>query len=148
MNVYVATAEFHLPVEGVLVSIGDTVSKYSGSVKTLVNALSYDNCALHQWVGSDDSLNYLSFIGSVPDPLTPGSALGGTKTIPMGAEEVAVSYSFGSVPSSVVAIVWKSDSSNIFATVRLSSVTASGFTVDLSGPTPAAGYVLSWVATV
>lgn len=150
MDVYVATAEFHLPVEGELVTVGETVSKYATSVKTLVGALPYVNLALYQWVGLTDSLHYLAFIGTIPDPVPSGSAIGSRTAIPAGADVVTTVYAFGFVPASVVAIVWKNvllPGSNIFATVRAGSVTANGFMVDLSGPTPGAGYFLSWVVT-
>jgi hypothetical protein len=69
--------------------------------------------------------------------------------IDSGVDTVAVTFDtpFGSTP--VVAVSMQSPASGaaIFAWVRDGSVSTTGFTADLSGATPGAGYKLSWIAS-
>lgn len=69
--------------------------------------------------------------------------------IDSGVDTVAVTFDtpFGSTP--VVAVSMQSPASGaaIFAWVRDASVSTTGFTADLSGATPGAGYKLSWIAS-
>ena len=151
MDIYSVTKEFSAPQLGVHLNVLDTVGKLATRVETLIGATEYPCKAFYDWVGTPDSLNYLAFIGTVPDPVTPGGGgVGGTFPIPDGADEVTVvGGAFGFVPTSVVCIVWKPapPGSNIFATVRAGTITADGFIADLQGPTPAPGYLLSYVVT-
>ena len=131
--------------------VGNTVGKIASRVASLIGGVEYPSQAFYDWVETINSLNYLAFVGTVPDPGTGGGGgVGGTFPIPALADEVTVvGAAFGFVPSSVVCVVWKPapPGSNIFATVRAGTVTVDGFVADLSGPTPGPGYVLSYVAT-
>ena len=59
MDIYNVICAFDIPMLGVEVGIGDTVSKLGSSFDCLVNAIAWDDKAFYQWVGSKDSLNYL-----------------------------------------------------------------------------------------
>jgi len=148
MDIYTATAEFHLPVEGVLVTVGTTIEKFSSKVATLIGSTEYDNDALYKWIGSDNSLLYLSFVSTVPDPVS-SVVKAGSAAIASGNNVVVVSDSFGFTPTSVLVTVIKpSDADdNIFATVRNDSISSSGFTVDLSASTSVSGYVLAYIVS-
>jgi len=147
MNVYTVTQEFSAPQVGIHLSVLDTIGKIGSRTATLIGSTEYACQAFYDWVGTADSLNYMSFTGVLPDPAVPGSTTvkGGTFAITSGASVVGVVFAFGFVPSSVVATVWKpAGGSNMFATVRSATVAAGGFTVDLQAPAPAAGYVLAF----
>jgi len=150
MDLYIATTAFHLPVEGKLVTVGTTVSKYGGQVATLVDLSLYDDAALYAWVGSPNSLLYMAYVGYLPDPAPSGHVLGGTVLVPLGANFVTLAgAAFGFVPDTVAVTVFKPDAAgdNLFATVRAGTVTADGFTADLSAPTSGAGYYLAYVVS-
>ena len=70
MQVYTVTAEYDLTPLNQTLQVGDTVGKLTGSILTTVNGVEYDNRAFYDWIGSTDSLNYMSFAGVVPDPPT------------------------------------------------------------------------------
>jgi hypothetical protein len=149
MNTYTAVQEFSLPVEGKLVTIGMSVAKYAGSQVTVVGGVSYTNKALYEWVGSVNSLLYLSFGGVIPDPSS-GSVVSGSFAVTSGSDSVVVTgAAFGFVPSMIIVTVIKPSSANdnLFATVRNDSITADGFTADLSAPASVAVYILAYVAT-
>lgn len=151
MDVYSVIKEFSAPQQGEHLNVLDTVGKIASRTSILIGPTEYACKAFWQWIGTPDSLNYLLYIGTVPDPSSGGGGgIGGTFLIPSGADEVTVvGAAFGFVPSSVVCIVWKPSlpGSNIFATVRQATITADGFVADLSGPTPGVGYLLSYVVT-
>jgi hypothetical protein len=147
MNVYTVTREFSAPQLGVQLDVGDTIGKVGSRLTVLIGAVEYPCQAFYDWVGTADSLNYMSFTGVLPDPVAPGGAgvKGGTVAITSGASVVNVVYAFGFIPSALVVTVWKPvGGSNLFPTVRAATVTAAGFTVDLQAPAPAAGYILSF----
>lgn len=148
MDIYTATADFHLPVEGTFVPAGTTVAKYGSQVITVIGAVQYTNCALYKWVGSPNSLLYLAFSGTAPDP-SGGSVLAGSASIVFGNDFVAVADPFGFVPTSIVVTVIKpsAPNDNLFATVRNDTITAGGFTADLSAPASAPGYILAYVVS-
>jgi len=149
MDAYVVTTGFSVSYLGENLVVGDTVGKLSSRVSVLVAGTEYGNLAFYDWVGTADSLNYLSLTGVLPDPPAPGSGgVGGTAAIVSGASVVTVAgAAFGFVPSGIAVTVLKPvGGSNLFATVRSGTVTADGFVADLSAPAPAAGYSLSyWV---
>ena len=150
MNIYTATAEFSLPNTGEAISIGDTLSKYSDSVVVLIDSTEQTNKALYSWVGSADSLNYLTFSSSAPDPTSGGgTTFGGSVSLTSGETSVVVSAAFEFEPSAIVAIVAKPDGSgsNIFATIRQDTISATGFTVDFSSAIPGIGYKLNYIAS-
>jgi hypothetical protein len=72
----------------------------------------------------------------------------GKEPIALGAETVDVEFgtAFGAAPIVTVTLAKPSGGSNIFATLRDDLVTASGFTAELSGPTPDANHKLTWTA--
>jgi hypothetical protein len=147
VNIFVVTKAFDLPMIGVEVAIGNTVSKLSLTVGSYVNATAWADKAFYQWVGSVDSLNYLTFSGVVPDPSS-SSAKAGSIGLTAGQDYYTVTgAAFGFAPTCVVVTVAKpnSNESNIFATVRDGTLTADGFTVDFSADIPAAGYKLEYV---
>ena len=82
-----------------------------------------------------------------------GSAVGyvlkfrGTQAIAAAADSVAVTgLGLASVPAQVLVTVRKlTGGLNLFATVRDDSITAGGFTVDLSAATDAATYKLDYL---
>ena len=150
MKIYTATAEFSLPVQGEAIVIGQTLSRYDNSVVVLIGSTEYTNQALYDWVGSDDSLNYLTFTGSAPDPGGgSGTTVGGSQLLTASTLSQAVSIAFGFVPASIVAIIAKPDGtgSNIFVTIEQDTIGAGGFTADFSAPIPGAGYVLHFIAS-
>jgi hypothetical protein len=72
----------------------------------------------------------------------------GTQAIASGADSVTVSgLGLASVPAQVLVTVRKATGGlNLFATVRGDSITAGGFTADLSGVTDATTYQLDYLA--
>jgi len=72
----------------------------------------------------------------------------GTQAIASGADSVTVSgLGLASVPAQVLVTMRKATGGlNLFATVRGDSITAGGFTADLSGVTDAATYKLDYLA--
>jgi hypothetical protein len=148
MDIYTATAEFSLPVEGKLVTVGMVVARFSGRIATLVGGLEYANAALHSWVGSANSLLYLVFGGTIPDPTGDLVKAGSVPVAPGSDFATVAGAAFGFIPSSVVVTVIKPSApgNNLFATVRANSITADGFVADLSAPA-GAGYVLAYVVS-
>ena len=74
----------------------------------------------------------------------------GTQAIASGVDTVTVSgLGLASVPAQVLATVRKlTGGLNLFATVRGDSITAGGFTADLSGATDAATYKLDYLVVL
>jgi hypothetical protein len=79
----------------------------------------------------------------------PGWMDTGIKDIPVGVSSVTISgEGWASIPETVLVSVNKpAGGFNIYATVRVSSITTDGFTADLSADTDIAGYSLSWSAS-
>lgn len=148
MDVYGVTKAFDLPLINTEVAIGDTVGKFSMSVNTLVNITQFPNKAFYNWIGSGDSLNYLTFLGTVPDPSSGGiSEAHGVVALVNGQDYFTLSgmgWSF--VPTAMVCVVVKPGASddNFFATLRDGTLSADGFTVDFQSPISGAGYYLSY----
>lgn len=71
-------------------------------------------------------------------------------TVAIGAGETSVEVEFPNAmtgtPVVVASILTPDSGDQIFATIREDSVSASGFTADLSGPTPGGDYKLSYIA--
>lgn len=149
MDSYIVTNEFAAPQLGVRLYVADTVGKIGARVSSLIGVAEYASQAFYDWVGTADSLNYLAFVGVLPDPPAPGGggAQGGTVAIANGASVVTVAgAAWGFVPSGVAVVVLKPvGGSNLFAVVRAATITADGFTADLSAPAPAVGYSLAYV---
>ena len=76
--------------------------------------------------------------------------IAGTQAIAAGADSVAVTgLGLASAPSQVLVTVRKATGGlNLFACVRGDSITAAGFTADLSAATDAGTYALDWVVIV
>ena len=148
MDIYVCTTNFHLPVEGTFVTAGTTVAKFGSKVATLIGGTQYDDSALYKWIGSPNSLLYLSFVGTIPDP-SGGVVVAGAASVTVGNDFVTVVAAFGFVPTSVVVTVIKpsAPNDNLFATVRNDTITAGGFTADLSAPASAPGYILAYIVS-
>ena len=148
MDIYVCTNPFHLPVEGTYVTVGDTVAKFSSKIDTLINGTQYSNSALYNWISSPNSLLYLVYSGTIPDPVS-SVVKAGSMPIISGNDFVTVTgAAFSFVPTIIVTTVLKPSSlnDNLFSTVRDDSITADGFTADLSSPASAPGYILAYVA--
>ena len=149
MQVYTVTSAFDFSQLGLEMSVGMTVGKISSRQNVIIGSIEYPNLAIWNWLGSADSLKYLLFVGTLPDPVTPGSTnvKGGVVSITSGNDFVTVSgQAWGFVPSGYVVVVTKPNGGdNIFATVRAPSVTADGLTVDLSAPASSSGYSLSFI---
>lgn len=147
MNVYTCTREFAAPEIGKRVMVGDTVGKIGIRVSCLFVGIEYTDKAFYNWIGTDDSLNYISFTGVLPDPVAPTGALvvGGVFPIPVGQNYVVVTgAAFGFVPSAVVATVSKPNGGdNLFVAIRVATITADGFTADIQSPA-GVGYVISY----
>ena len=147
MDIYVVTKEFAAPQLGVRLCVLDTIGKFSSKIVCLIGGTEYDNSAFYEWVGLDNSLNYLSFSGTIPDPVS-SVVVSGAFPITSGNDFVTVTgAAFGFVPTSVVVVVGKPSggSDNIFATPREGSATTDGFTADLSAPASSSGYVLNYI---
>lgn len=106
------------------------------------------------YLGRSSRFNY-TLVGGVPetDSIPAGVELDesvtrrGTVNIASGATSVAVTFStMTSTPTAVATVYSPSGGDQIFATIDQSTVTASGFTARLSGPTPSADYKLGYVA--
>ena len=149
MQVYTVTAPFDFPQLGLEMSIGMTVGKIASRTSVLINSVEYANQAIWNWIGMTDSLNYLLFVGTLPDPAIPGTSTvkGGSVSITSGNNYVTLTgAAWGFVPSGYAAVVTKPNGGdNLFATVRASTVTADGFTADLSAPASGTGYSLVYV---
>jgi hypothetical protein len=149
MNIYTATAEFSFSQIGILVQIGDTIGKITARSSVYVGGAEYADKAAFNWIGTVDSLNYMTAAGTTPDPSTGSAVTGGTAALTGGTTSKAITGAgFSDVPSAIVVTVVKplGSGSNLFGTVRADSITADGFTVDLSGPVPGAGYSISYFA--
>ena len=149
MQLYTVTSAFDFSQLGLEMSVGMTVGKISSRQNVIIGSTEYPNLAVWNWLGSADSLNYLTFSGTLPDPIVGGSTygFGGTQTIPSGADQLTISgIDFGFIPTSIVVSVEKPDGtgSNIFATIRENSITELGFIVDFSAPAPDVGYILAY----
>lgn len=82
------------------------------------------------------------------NPLPVPDYVGGVGTLTAGVDYFIVTgLGLGSTPAGVMVSVSKplSTDANIFATLRLDSLTADGFTVDLSAAPPGAGYKLNYL---
>jgi hypothetical protein len=76
--------------------------------------------------------------------------IAGTQAIALGADSVAVTgLGLASAPGQVLVTVRKATGgANLFASVRGDSITAAGFTADLSAATDAGTYSLDWMVIV
>lgn len=150
MNSYITISEFVAPQIGVRLSVGNTVGKIAPRSSVLIGSTEYISSAFFNWIGTADSLNYLSFVGVLPDPIGPAGAItiGGSVAITSGESVVTVSgAAFGFIPSSVIVTVLKPNpgSGNIFATTRIGTITTDGFICDLSSAVSTAGYSLGYI---
>jgi hypothetical protein len=148
MDVYTVIQAFDLPLLGMEVTVGSSVSKLAGEIDSFVNTTEWDNKAFYQWIGSPDSLNYLNFTGTVPDPSSITNAAAGVVALTVGQDYYTLTgAAFGFIPTTVVVTVAKpgAPGSNIFATLRDGTLSADGFTVDFSTDIPGAGYELNYV---
>src|SRR3990170_8169320 len=107
MDSYIATQEFSTPYLGTRVYVGDAVGKIASREAVIIVATEYANEAFYDWVGTSDSLNYLSFVGVLPDPPAPGviNVKGGSVSITSGASVVTVAgAAWGFVPSGIAVV--------------------------------------------
>jgi hypothetical protein len=149
MRVFVVTNEFSSPVLGIRLHVSDTVGKIESRTSVLIDGVQYSNQAFWDWVESVDGEAYLQFVGIITDPSIPGvsNIQGGSMAITSGNNYVNVSASWGFVPTKIAVVVTKPDGGdNLFATVRESTITASGFAADLSAPASSSGYKLWFIA--
>lgn len=147
MDVYTVTHAFDITMLNMEMSIGDTVGRFSMSVNTLANTTQFPDKAFYGWIGSPDSLNYLSFVGVVPDPSSGGiNEAHGIVALPAADSFTLAGAGWMFIPSAIACMVIKpgAPDSNMFATLRDGTLTADGFTVDFQAPIPGAGYKLSY----
>jgi hypothetical protein len=149
MLVYSVIKEFCLHLLNQTVEVGDTVGKLESRVGSVVDGTEWDDQAFFDWVGSVNSLEFLQFVGTVPDPPVPGAITEshGTEALLAGQDFFTLTgAAFGFVPTALAVIVVKPSASgdNLFATLRDGTLTADGFTVDLQSNVPGAGYKLSY----
>ena len=147
MRIYTVTLSFSAPQLGVNLPVASTAGKISSRVACLIGGSEYASQAFYDWMGTPNSLNYLTLLGVFPDPPAPGvNVVGGTFAITSGSSVVTVvGAAFGFVPSLVVATVLKpAGGANLFPIIRTLTITADGFIADISAPAPTAGYVLAY----
>ena len=149
MENYTAIIDFSLPQVGLPIHIGDTLGKIASRISVLIDGTEYENQALWDWLGTVPSLTCVAFSGAATDPLLPGmpNIQAGTQAITSGLDVVTVTgLSLGLAPTSITVTVNKPAASddNLFATVRADSITADGFTADLSSAASKVGYFLSY----
>ena len=72
MDMYVTIKEFSAPQLGVRLYVADTVGKIASRVDSLIGTIEYPDKAFYDWVATQDSLNYLSYVGTLPDPSSGG----------------------------------------------------------------------------
>jgi len=82
MQVYTVTQEFCMHPLNEAILVGDTIGKLDGATLTTVNGSEYDNDAFYDWVGSANSLDFLSFTGTIPDPPVGGGVPAAPVTAP------------------------------------------------------------------
>lgn len=87
MQVYTVTKEFCMHPLNELILVGQTIGKLDGSVLTVVDGSQYDNDAFYDWVGSTNSLDYLSYAGVVPDPPVGGGVPATPVSAPSGPSD-------------------------------------------------------------
>lgn len=146
MDVYTVDRSFSLPILNKSLAIGTFISKYSGSVNTLVNAVEYPDKALWGWIGSTDSLNYLSLSGSLPDPSGPITEVHGSVSLTAGQNFYTLVSDFSFLPTIMVGVVVTPIAGqNIMLTLRSGTLSATGFTVDFTAQIPGPGYSLSYI---
>jgi hypothetical protein len=147
MDIYTVTQAFDLPLLPGTVQIGDSVSKYSNSVNTLVNTTRFPNSAFYSWIGSTDSLGYLSFAGSVVDP--PDGLITqahGVVALTAGQNYYTLVSAFGFLPTTMIGVVMTPTAGqNILLSLRSGTLSATGFTVDFTATIPGAGYSLNYL---
>ena len=149
MTVYLVTHAFSAPQLGVALPVFGTIGKIASRVSSLIGGVEYTSRAFYDWLGSADSLTRLLFAGVLPDPALPGvpNMKSGSQAITSGDSFVTVTgAAWGFIPSGVAAVVTKpAGGDNLFATVRNATITADGFTADLSAPAAGAGYILYFI---
>ena len=148
MDVYIVTKEFSAPQLGVRLYVADTVGKVASRVDSLIGSIEYPDQAFYNWIATLDSLNYLAFIGTLPDPSSGGGGVvSGSELITISSSVVTVTgKAWGYVPTGIIAAVLKpTGGANMFATVRSTTISADGFVADISAPAPASGYVLVYI---
>lgn len=102
------------------------------------------------WLGATRySLKFATISGVSYVPQPEPTVRGGTLNIPSGVDTVALSglTNLGAVPRQILCTIRKPATGdfNLVATVRDDSITATAFTVDLSGETDKAGYKLDYL---
>lgn len=138
---------------GQLAAQADLLITMGESGATLVDAC-LEEVRREEWRGSRVRVRY-TFRGvewdapAPPDPEpTPTMNRRGTQAIASGATSVTVSFAaLAGVPTVQCTVLMPTAGGDIiFAAVRADTITAEGFTADLSGPTPGTGYLLSYRA--
>jgi hypothetical protein len=149
MTVYLVTHAFSAPQLGVALPVFGTIGKIASRVSCLIGGVEYTSRAFYDWVGSTDSLTRLLSTGVLPDPALPGvpNMKSGSQAITSGESDVTVAgAAWGFVPTGIAAVIVKpAGGDNLFATVRSATITADGFTADLSAPASGAGYILYFI---
>ena len=94
------------------------------------------------------SYNMIQAISSGGSPAIPGGMAAGTKEITVGSLSVTLTLAGWSfTPTSIIATVtMPAGGDNIFATVDNSTITANGFTANLSSAPTMAGYFMDYIA--
>jgi len=149
MDVYTVIKEFSAPQISQHLYVGDSVGKLASRVSTLINGTEYDCSALYNWICINDCPDFLTFVGTVPDPDPSGAITEEHGMVALTAGQdffTLAGAAWGFVPTAMVAVVVKPGAldDNLFLTLRDGTLTADGFTVDLSSDVPGAGYKLSY----
>lgn len=139
LALYVTTTDS--PAKEFFLAYGDVKVINSGAGN---NGTPQDNAENHYTKAESDA-RYMATLAADGAAHKHGSAAIGAGVT---SKAVAFATAFASAPAFVNAQVAMPDANgaNIFATVRADSITAAGFTVELSGPTPDALHTLLWEA--
>lgn len=149
MIVYTVIQEFATPILGIRLYVGDTIGKIENRNNLLIGGIEYTNQAFSDWIGSVNSVPFLVYMATVPDPILPGvpNIKGGSQAITSGESSVTITgQDWGFIPTQISVVVTKPvGGDNLFATIRANTITADGFIVDLQAPTSGAGYTLYFI---
>lgn len=147
MKNYIVTKAFDVSMLGIEVPIGTIISKFENKIDTLIGTVEWVDQAFWQWIGSDGSLQNMTYTGTTPDPSSV-IAISGSINLTIGQDYYNLTGAgFWFTPQTGVITLVKPTptSSNLFVVLRDGTLTADGFTVDFSSFIPTTGYKLNYV---
>ena len=147
MDNYIVTKAFVVPRLGVEASIGTIISKFASKVDSMLGAVEWSDEAFYQWIGSDGSLEVMTFTGTIPDPSSI-VAISGSINLTIGQDYynlTGAGFWFSPQIAVITLVKPTPTSSNLFVVLRDGTLTVDGFTVDFSSSIPSTGYKLNYV---